>query len=239
MSNEPNADTSLQDNEPDQPSTLTDASQIPDLATDEPHRWEIEPHYISDFDVLVTNNDGEAKEALLEIAENVWDAIEPGEERVIKVRMGKRTTRPANHPARPPLLQFTTAQVQRVAELIVDELVGTADALSPTAKGLSIGTGYSVNYLLERIAALITKELGTPAMGVEEALALAELRKMGFMRARIERLECCNTAGAPSTSVEITLWRRQASGKVVQGATLTEAMQKVREWKGEQDNGSE
>lgn len=80
------------------PELLT-ATELPDLATDEPHRWEVEPHYLTDFDVLVTNNDDEAREAILEIAEHhLWDDNEPGQERVMKVRMndvpqGPRTTR--------------------------------------------------------------------------------------------------------------------------------------------------
>lgn len=70
------------------PPEFRDAVQIPDLATDEPHRWEIEPHYLTDFDVLVTNNDDEAREAILEIAEqHLWDGNEQGQERVMKVRM--------------------------------------------------------------------------------------------------------------------------------------------------------
>jgi len=52
------------------------------------HRWEIEPHPDnSDFDVCVCDNDDEAREALERVVERVWDDMEPGDERVIKIRM--------------------------------------------------------------------------------------------------------------------------------------------------------
>jgi hypothetical protein len=50
-------------------------------------KWEIEPHYSTDWDIYVTNDDGFARHALLEVAEKIWDEIQPGEERIIKIRM--------------------------------------------------------------------------------------------------------------------------------------------------------
>lgn len=71
------------------------------LATDEPHRWEIEPHLITDFDVLVTNSDDAARRAILEIAESyLWDTNEPGQERVMRVRMSDVPNDAQRHPVR-------------------------------------------------------------------------------------------------------------------------------------------
>jgi hypothetical protein len=54
-------------------------------------RWNIEPHpYDSSFDVFVTDDDQEALAALLHAAEmHLWDGIEPGQERVLRVRYNK------------------------------------------------------------------------------------------------------------------------------------------------------
>jgi len=58
-----------------------------DDGNDRKHKWEIEPHpYDSDFDVMVTDDDGEALEALQTAAELVWDGMEAGEEKVLKIR---------------------------------------------------------------------------------------------------------------------------------------------------------
>lgn len=50
------------------------------------HRWEFEPHYQSDFDTLVVDNDGDAWDELMKVVENVYDNMEPGDERTIKIR---------------------------------------------------------------------------------------------------------------------------------------------------------
>jgi len=58
-----------------------------DEVEDREYKWEVEPHYSKDWDIYVTDSDSMAKFALLEIAEKIWDEIEPGEERIIKIRM--------------------------------------------------------------------------------------------------------------------------------------------------------
>jgi hypothetical protein len=51
------------------------------------YKWEIEPHpYDSDFDVLVTDDDDAALQALLDVAEQVWDGMQSGDEQAIKIR---------------------------------------------------------------------------------------------------------------------------------------------------------
>jgi hypothetical protein len=49
------------------------------------HAWEIEPHYRSDFDVLVCDHD-DAWDQLMMVVENVYDNMEAGEERTITIR---------------------------------------------------------------------------------------------------------------------------------------------------------
>lgn len=51
------------------------------------YKWEIEPHYSTDWDVYVTDSDSMAKYALLNVAEKLWDEMKSGEERIIKIRM--------------------------------------------------------------------------------------------------------------------------------------------------------
>lgn len=52
------------------------------------HRWEIEPHLEpSDADILIVDDDDQARDHILEIAEHLWDQIEPGQERVLKIRL--------------------------------------------------------------------------------------------------------------------------------------------------------
>jgi hypothetical protein len=52
------------------------------------HRWEIEPHPdTTDFDVFVCDDDMHALESLRAVAEKVFDDMEPGQERTIKIRM--------------------------------------------------------------------------------------------------------------------------------------------------------
>jgi hypothetical protein len=59
------------------------------------YKWEVEPHpYDSQFDVFVTNDDGEAINALLAAAEAGFDDMDAGDELVIKVRL-----RPSPPPA--------------------------------------------------------------------------------------------------------------------------------------------
>lgn len=55
--------------------------------SDEPHkhRWEIEPHYDSDFDVLVID-DEDAWDEIIRVLENVYDDMAPGDERTITIR---------------------------------------------------------------------------------------------------------------------------------------------------------
>lgn len=57
------------------------------------YEWHIEPHYDSDFDVLVTNMD-DAWDELIKVVENVYDNMEPGEERTITIRR-RKVERPA------------------------------------------------------------------------------------------------------------------------------------------------
>lgn len=61
--------------------------------------------------------------------------------------------------------------------------------------------------------------------------ALKELREMGFMRCRLEFIQIFDSEFPPSTRVEISIWRRQQSGKVIYDSTLNEAMDRVRAWK--------
>ena len=49
------------------------------------HAWEIEPHYSSDFDVLVCDHD-DAWDELIKVVEAVYDNMEAGQERTIKIR---------------------------------------------------------------------------------------------------------------------------------------------------------
>lgn len=61
---------------------------------DHKHKWEIEPHPSThDADVLVVDDDKEALQWLLATAESVWDDMEPGEERTIKIRCNAVTER--------------------------------------------------------------------------------------------------------------------------------------------------
>lgn len=61
------------------------------------HKWEIEPNpWNGDFDVMVTDDDQEALNAIKDAAEQAWDQSEPGEERIIKVRMNARSTAPTD-----------------------------------------------------------------------------------------------------------------------------------------------
>lgn len=53
------------------------------------HKWEIEPHPQESGATLVVDSDDEALEWLLQVAEQVWDDMEPGEERIIKIRCNK------------------------------------------------------------------------------------------------------------------------------------------------------
>lgn len=68
---------------------------------DAPHRWEVEPHpYSRDFDYFITDDDIEARTAILETAEMyLWDGNE-GEERVLKVRLNKEIPASADKEAR-------------------------------------------------------------------------------------------------------------------------------------------
>ena len=60
---------------------------------DDEHKWEIEPRpYSSDFDVFVTDDDQQARSAILAVAEMEWDACEPGEEGVIRIRHRMKQT---------------------------------------------------------------------------------------------------------------------------------------------------
>lgn len=72
---------------------MSDKESLPTLeakSDDDPHRWEIEPHpYSRDFDYFITDNDVEARTAILEAAEMyLWDGNE-GEERTLRVTMNK------------------------------------------------------------------------------------------------------------------------------------------------------
>lgn len=58
-----------------------------DVEDGEIYKWEIEPHYSPDWDIYVTNSDQFAKDALFMIAEKLWDEMQPGEEKIIKIRM--------------------------------------------------------------------------------------------------------------------------------------------------------
>lgn len=52
------------------------------------HKWELEPHpYSSDFDTYVTDSDQEMMAAVERAALDAWDQCEPGDEKVIKIRM--------------------------------------------------------------------------------------------------------------------------------------------------------
>jgi len=65
------------------------------------YKWEVEPHpYDSDFDVFVTNDDGEAIKALLAAAEQGFDDMGEGDELVLRVRL--RAAPPANEGERKP-----------------------------------------------------------------------------------------------------------------------------------------
>lgn len=51
------------------------------------YKWEIEPHpYSSDFDVYVTDDDQSACIAAQEAAEHLWDDMEVGEEKMVKIK---------------------------------------------------------------------------------------------------------------------------------------------------------
>ena len=55
-------------------------------AEDREYKWEISPHPdSSEADTLVCDDDNEAREWLLSIAEGVWDDMEPGETRTITI----------------------------------------------------------------------------------------------------------------------------------------------------------
>lgn len=60
---------------------------------DHVHKWEISPHpYNSgDFDTFVTDSDFVAAQAIKDLAEQQWDACEPGETRTIKITHNKVT----------------------------------------------------------------------------------------------------------------------------------------------------
>jgi hypothetical protein len=52
------------------------------------HKWEITPNpWSGDFDVLVTDDDQEALNAIKDAAEQAWDQSEPGDKRTITIRM--------------------------------------------------------------------------------------------------------------------------------------------------------
>lgn len=55
------------------------------------YKWEITPHPDSnDYDFMVTDDDNEALAAILRVAEmHLWDAAEPGEERIVKVKLNE------------------------------------------------------------------------------------------------------------------------------------------------------
>lgn len=52
------------------------------------YKWEIEPHpYDSQqYDVFVTDDDQQALQAISDAAEAAWDDIEPGQEKILKIR---------------------------------------------------------------------------------------------------------------------------------------------------------
>jgi len=53
-------------------------------------QWEIEPNpYDSDVDYYVTTSNADALEALKDVAEMVWDSMEIGDARIIKIRRRK------------------------------------------------------------------------------------------------------------------------------------------------------
>lgn len=52
---------------------------------DHKHAWEIEPHYCSDFDVLVCDHE-DAWDELIKVVEAVYDNMEKGEQRTITIR---------------------------------------------------------------------------------------------------------------------------------------------------------
>lgn len=54
------------------------------------HLWEFEPHYCSDFDVLVADHE-DAWDELIKVVESVYDNMEAGEERTIKIRYNGRS----------------------------------------------------------------------------------------------------------------------------------------------------
>jgi hypothetical protein len=49
------------------------------------HAWEFEPHYDSDFDVLVCDHE-DAWDELIKVVEAVYDNMEAGEQRTITIR---------------------------------------------------------------------------------------------------------------------------------------------------------
>ena len=52
------------------------------------HKWEIEPNpYDSSCDVCVTDDDQEARAAVMKAAEDLWDQAEPGREYSVKIRL--------------------------------------------------------------------------------------------------------------------------------------------------------
>lgn len=54
------------------------------------HKWEIEPHPdTSDYDVMVSDKDDEALEAIHRVVEHIFDDITEGEERVIRIRLNR------------------------------------------------------------------------------------------------------------------------------------------------------
>lgn len=62
---------------------------------DHAHKWEIAPHPDKHLaDTLVTDDDQEALQWLLSIAESEWDDCEPGETRTITIRHNKPASAP-------------------------------------------------------------------------------------------------------------------------------------------------
>lgn len=51
------------------------------------HKWEIEPHpYSKDFDVFVTDDDQEARRAVIAAAEQAWDQCGAGIVCTVRIR---------------------------------------------------------------------------------------------------------------------------------------------------------
>jgi hypothetical protein len=50
------------------------------------YKWEITPSPDKDFDTALTNEDGDAYNLLMNILECIWDEIDVGEERIIRLK---------------------------------------------------------------------------------------------------------------------------------------------------------